>query len=98
MNLMITTICKFMCRYLVLSLFLASGSWLIAADVAPAKTGSKREVGQNAKPIADVAAERPNVLFLAIDDLNDWIGALGGHPQAKTPNLDRLISEERPVQ
>lgn len=36
------------------------------------------------------AAERPNVLFIAIDDLNDWIGALGGHPQARTPNLDRL--------
>ena len=36
---------------------------------------------------------RPNVLFLAIDDLNDWIGALGGHPQAKTPNLDRLIAK-----
>ena len=35
---------------------------------------------------------QPNVLFLAIDDLNDWIGALGAHPQAKTPNLDRLIS------
>ena len=35
---------------------------------------------------------QPNVLFLSIDDLNDWIGALGGHPQAKTPNLDRLIS------
>jgi iduronate 2-sulfatase len=35
----------------------------------------------------------PNVLFLAIDDLNDWIGALGGHPQARTPNLDRLISK-----
>ena len=35
---------------------------------------------------------QPNVLFLAIDDLNDWIGALGGHPQAQTPNLDRLIS------
>ena len=33
---------------------------------------------------------RPNVLFIAIDDLNDWIGALGGHPQARTPNLDRL--------
>jgi arylsulfatase A-like enzyme len=41
---------------------------------------------------ASVAAEtqRPNVLFIAIDDLNDWIGPLGGHPQAKTPNLDRL--------
>ena len=34
--------------------------------------------------------ERPNVLFIAIDDLNDWIGCLGGHPDAKTPNLDRL--------
>jgi len=33
---------------------------------------------------------KPNVLFIAIDDLNDWIGALGGHPQARTPNLDRL--------
>ena len=25
------------------------------------------------------AADRPNVLFIAIDDLNDWIGPLGGH-------------------
>ncbi|NBB78387.1 MAG: sulfatase-like hydrolase/transferase [Verrucomicrobia bacterium] len=37
-----------------------------------------------------LAAERPNVLFIAIDDLNDWVGVFGGHPQAKTPNLDRL--------
>lgn len=35
---------------------------------------------------------RPNVLFIAIDDLNDWVGCLGGHPQAKTPNLDRLAA------
>ena len=32
----------------------------------------------------------PNVLFIAIDDLNDWVGFLGGHPQALTPNMDRL--------
>jgi arylsulfatase A-like enzyme len=32
----------------------------------------------------------PNVLFLAVDDLNDWVGCLGGHPQVKTPHLDRL--------
>ncbi len=38
------------------------------------------------------AADRPNVLFIAVDDLNDWIGPLGGHPQAKTPNLDRLAA------
>ncbi len=31
-----------------------------------------------------------NVLFIAIDDLNDWVGFLGGHPQIKTPNMDRL--------
>lgn len=35
---------------------------------------------------------RPNVLFIAIDDLNDWVGCLGGHPQAQTPNLDRLAA------
>ena len=32
----------------------------------------------------------PNVLFIAIDDLNDWVGVMGGHPQAITPNIDRL--------
>ncbi len=37
-------------------------------------------------------ANRPNVLFIAIDDLNDWIGCLGGHPDTKTPNIDRLAS------
>ena len=40
------------------------------------------------------AGAKPNVLFIAIDDLNDWIGALGGHPQARTPNLDRLAGYE----
>jgi arylsulfatase A-like enzyme len=38
------------------------------------------------------AAKKPNVLFIAIDDLNDWTGCLGGHPQAQTPNLDRLAA------
>jgi hypothetical protein len=33
---------------------------------------------------------RPNVLFIAVDDLNDWVGCLGGHPQVKTPNIDGL--------
>ncbi len=37
-------------------------------------------------------AARPNILFLAIDDQNDWIGHLGGHPLVKTPNLDRLAA------
>ncbi len=33
---------------------------------------------------------QPNVLFIAVDDINDWIGCLGGNPQARTPNFDRL--------
>ena len=37
-----------------------------------------------------VRAAAPNVLFIALDDLNDWVGCLGGHPQTKTPNIDRL--------
>lgn len=37
-------------------------------------------------------AGRPNVLFIAIDDQNDWIGHLGGHPLAKTPHIDRLAA------
>ncbi len=36
------------------------------------------------------ANDPPNVLFIAVDDLRDWVGHLGGHPQAKTPNIDRL--------
>ncbi|MDG2167581.1 MAG: sulfatase-like hydrolase/transferase, partial [Opitutales bacterium] len=40
---------------------------------------------------AESAQAKPlNVLFIAIDDLNDWVGVYGGHPQAKTPNMDRL--------
>jgi arylsulfatase A-like enzyme len=33
---------------------------------------------------------RPNVLFIAIDDLNHWVGYLGRNAQTKTPNIDRL--------
>ena len=36
---------------------------------------------------------KPNVLFIAIDDLNDWTGMLKGNPQARTPHLDRLASK-----
>ena len=38
------------------------------------------------------AAEKPNVLFLAVDDMNDWIGCLDSVPQAITPNLNRLAA------
>ena len=43
--------------------------------------------------LAAHAAERnPNVVFIAIDDQNDWIGAFGGHPLAQTPHIDALAA------
>jgi arylsulfatase A-like enzyme len=35
-------------------------------------------------------ARKPNILLIAIDDLNDWVGFLKGHPQVQTPHMDRL--------
>ncbi|MEM7395777.1 MAG: sulfatase-like hydrolase/transferase, partial [Verrucomicrobiota bacterium] len=37
------------------------------------------------------AADKPNVLLIICDDLNDYLEPLGGHPQAKTPNIARLF-------
>jgi arylsulfatase A-like enzyme len=36
------------------------------------------------------SVNKPNVLFIICDDLNDYQGVFGGHPQAKTPNIDKL--------
>ncbi len=33
----------------------------------------------------------PNVLFLSVDDMNDWVGALG-YEAARTPHIDRLAA------
>ncbi|UCE08147.1 MAG: sulfatase, partial [bacterium] len=54
-----------------------TGAGVIASSLAPLFCASKKQ---------------PNVLFIAIDDLNDWVGCLSGHPDVKTPNLDRLAS------
>jgi len=35
----------------------------------------------------------PNVLFIAIDDMNDWAGFLDTHPQVQTPNMDTLATQ-----
>ena len=55
-------------------------SFCLLIGLALARVGLAEQVRQ----------ERPNILFIAVDDLNDWIGVLGGHPQTKTPNIDRL--------
>ena len=40
---------------------------------------------RSAEPVS-----KPNVLFIAVDDLNHWVGHLGRNPQTRTPNIDRL--------
>lgn len=44
------------------------------------------------KLLPDPAPQTPNVLMIAVDDMNDFIGAMG-HPDAITPNLDKLIKQ-----
>ena len=35
-------------------------------------------------------SKKPDVVFIIVDDLNDWVGVMGGHPQTITPNFDAL--------
>ena len=55
----------------------AGAATLAAPAILPASTGSR---------------SRPNVLFIICDDLNDSVDGMGGHPQARTPNIHRLMS------
>ena len=54
---------------------------------------SKPQVKEEASVILRDNKKRPNVLFIAVDDLNDWGGSLGGNKAAITPNMDRLFKE-----
>ena len=62
----------------------------ITAGVVLASTFLFVAVGSSAEP-----ADRPNVLMICIDDLNDWTGFLGGHPDAVTPHMDALAERGR---
>jgi arylsulfatase A-like enzyme len=63
------------------SRFCGTSLWLavVGAILAVGRTGSAAEPSQ-----------RPNVLFIAVDDLNHWVHYLGRNPQSQTPNIDRL--------
>lgn len=65
-------------RMVLVAALLPACAWM---NAAAAKDGA-----------GPTAPRRPNVVFLAIDDQNDWIGCLGGHPLVKTPNIDKLAA------
>ncbi|MEI6946807.1 sulfatase [Paraflavisolibacter sp. H34] len=46
-----------------------------------------------AQPAVNAQGQPPNVLFIAVDDLNDWAGPFGGYPGIKTPHLDQLARD-----
>lgn len=54
---------------------------VLAATSIPAALGAKS---------SGSGPTNANILYITIDDLNDWVGALQGHPQVHTPNIDRL--------
>ena len=57
------------------------------------KAKRKRKSQPATLPETSDGRRRPNVLFIAVDDLNDWEHSLGGHPLVKTPNMDRLFKK-----
>jgi arylsulfatase A-like enzyme len=54
--------------------------------------GALLSVGGTYSAAADDPASKPNVLMIAIDDLNHFVGHLGRNAQVKTPNIDRLAA------
>ncbi len=56
----------------------------------PAASSLRSDLQPSAPP---ALGERPNILFLCIDDLNDWVGYLATHPGVHTPNIDRLRAQ-----
>jgi len=42
---------------------------------------------------AEEKTSKPNVVFIMCDDLNDFQGVFGGHPQAKTPHIDGMAAK-----
>ncbi|MDH3300359.1 MAG: sulfatase-like hydrolase/transferase [Acidimicrobiia bacterium] len=73
----------------------AAGALMLPLDASAATIGAG--AGGSLR-IADKTFDRnpyrkgaPNLLFISIDDLNDWVGYLG-HPVAKTPKLDAFAA------
>lgn len=68
-------------------------SFITTVAVSAATTGAITGSAQ----ADELKSKGYNVLFIAIDDLNDWVGCLGGNPQAITPNFDRFAKQQAMV-
>lgn len=71
-------------------MFAKAGSWACVSGLIQLSL----LIGPVLCPVSLMAAppKKPNVLFVAVDDLNHWVGYLGRNPQTITPNIDRLAA------
>ncbi|MFN7964011.1 MAG: sulfatase [Thermoanaerobaculia bacterium] len=76
---------------------LAAGLGLLASGCAssPGAEPAPRTAAAPPGAARPGRPRHPSVLFVSIDDLNDWTGGLGGHPQVRTPHLDGLAARGR---
>ena len=56
------------------------------------KSGENPAARSKMSQTSEKQTRKPDILFIAIDDMNDWVGALGGKYQAKTPHIDALAA------
>ncbi|UMB54142.1 sulfatase [Lutibacter sp. A64] len=62
-------------------------SYLFVLMLVVSACGNKEEAN-----IEETATNKPNVLFIAVDDLNTWLGCLNNYSNTKTPNIDKLAA------
>ena len=77
-------------RMAMLKALLIASVILGAVSCSDAKIPEAPKTGDKGERLGPV--QKPDVLFIVIDDMNDWVGALGGPYQAKTPNIDDLAA------
>lgn len=75
----------------ILALICLSFAFCGPAQAASSETTKPQN--DRAAPQEQSPRKRPNIIFIAIDDLNDWVSPLGGHAQSRTPNIARLAAK-----
>jgi choline-sulfatase len=79
-------------KYRILPLLFASLFFLGQTNIESIDRENKPTQHNSLLTNSNFKADKPNILFIAVDDMNDWVGYLGGHNSMKihTPNIDRL--------
>ena len=74
------------------SLLWATTTLLVAAVLSvhstPAALGKESSVDS-----PSIKTDHPDIVLIIVDDLNDWIGVMQGHPQSLTPNMDAFAKQ-----